>query len=255
MSAGRDFLPLTEGRPYYFFMSNPYFRFKQFTVRHDRCAMKVGTDGCLLGAWADVSGARRIADVGTGSGLIALMLAQRNTDARIDAVDIDRDACLQAAENVAASPFASRIRILRCDFRTYAATAPPAYDRIVSNPPYFDESLKCPEAKRRTARHSDTLPIAELLSVAAALLTDGGRLALILPYAQRESVLRLAEARALHLVRETHVVPVEGASPKRLLAELARHPSLCVPEKLTLETSAHDRTEAYRRLVRDFYLK
>ena len=235
-------------------MSNPYFRFKQFTVRHDRCAMKVGTDGCLLGAWADVSGARRIADVGTGSGLVALMLAQRNTDARIDALDIDRDASLQAAENVSASPFAARIRVLRTDFRTYAATAPPAYDRIVSNPPYFDESLKCPDAGRRMARHNDTLPMGELLSVAAALLADDGRVALVLPYAQREGVLRLAEARALHLVRETHVVPVEGASPKRWLAELARRPSPCVPDVLTLETPDHRRTAAYAELMRAFYL-
>ena len=235
-------------------MSNPYFRFKQFTVRHDRCAMKVGTDGCLLGAWAGVSGARRIADVGTGSGLVALMLAQRNTDARIDALDIDRDACLQAAENVSASPFAARIRVLRTDFRTYAATAPPAYDLIVSNPPYFDESLKCPDAGRRMARHSDTLPMAELLSVAVALLTEDGRLALVLPYAQREGVLRQAEARALHLVRETHVVPVEGVLPKRWLAELARRPSPCVPDVLTLETPDHRRTAAYAELMRAFYL-
>ena len=182
------------------------------------------------------------------------MLAQRNTDARIDALDIDRDACLQAAENVGESPFAARIRVLRTDFRTYAATAPPAYDRIVSNPPYFDESLKCPDAGRRMARHSDTLPMGELLSVAAALLADDGRVALVLPYAQREGVLRLAEARALHLVRETHVVPVEGASPKRWLAELARRPSPCVPDVLTLETPDHRRTAAYAELMGAFYL-
>ena len=104
------------------------------------------------------------------------------------------------------------------------------------------------------ARHSDTLPMGELLSVAAALLTDDGRLALVLPYAQREGVLRLAEARALHLVRETHVVPVEGASPKRWLAELARRPSPCVPDVLTLETPDHRRTAAYAELMRAFYL-
>ena len=184
--------------------------------------MKVGTDGCLLGAWAGVSGARRIADVGTGSGLVALMLAQRNTDARIDALDIDRDACLQAAENVSASPFAARIRVLRTDFRMYAAMAPPAYDLIVSNPPYFDESLKCPDAGRRMARHSDTLPMGELLSVAAALLTDD--------------------------------VPIESASPKRWLAELARRPSPCVPDVLTLETPDHRRTAAYAELMGAFYL-
>lgn len=235
-------------------MSNPYFRFKRFTVRHDRCAMKVGTDGCLLGAWADITGARRIADVGTGSGLIALMLAQRNTTACIDALDIDCDACLQAAENVAVSPFTTRIRVLRADFRTHAATAPPAYDVIVSNPPYFDESLKCPDLGRRMARHSDTLPLGELLRVAAALLTDEGRVALVLPYAQREGLLRQAAAASLHLVRETRVVPVEGASPKRLLAELARHASPCEPERLTLETPAHRRTAAYAELMGEFYL-
>lgn len=232
-------------------MSNPYFRFKQFTVRHDRCAMKVGTDGCLLGAWTDTSGARRIADVGTGSGLIALMLAQRNTDAHIDALDIDQEACLQATENVAASPFATRIRILHTDFRTYTSSP---YDLIVSNPPYFDESLKCPEAKRRTARHTDTLSLTELLRQASAYLSDDGRLALILPYAQRGALLRQAEAESLHLVRETRVIPVEGAQPKRLLAELARHAAPYTPSTLTIETTAHQRTDAFQRLVRDYYL-
>ena len=198
---GGIFLPHT--------MSNPYFRFKQFTVRHDRCAMKVGTDGCLLGAWADVSGARRIADVGTGSGLVALMLAQRNTDARIDALDIDRDACLQAAENVSASPFAARIRVLRTDFRTYAATAPPAYDRIVSNPPYLtapdmqnlEEEVKY-DPKTALYGGTDGLDIyRSLASEGGAYLKVGGHCIVEVGAGQARQVAELFTEQDFELVR------------------------------------------------------
>ena len=143
-------------------MSNPFFQFKQFTIRHDKCAMKVGTDGVLLGAWAGTESCSRILDVGTGTGLIALMLAQRSK-AVVDAIDIDADACLQAQENAESSLFAGRINVFHSDLADFAQASTHLYGLIVSNPPYFVDSLKCPNLQRNTARHTDTLTLEDLL--------------------------------------------------------------------------------------------
>ena len=136
-------------------MPNPFFRFKQFTVYHDRCAMKVGTDGVLLGAWTNLSQSRRILDIGTGTGLIALMMAQRVPEVPITAIDIDAEAVNQANENFSASPWNNRLEAVLQDVCTY--TEKNSFDTIVSNPPYFINSLKCPDNQRTTARHTDTL--------------------------------------------------------------------------------------------------
>ncbi|MDR1336872.1 MAG: methyltransferase [Tannerella sp.] len=238
-------------------MSNPCFHFKRFTIRQDCCAMKVGTDGVLLGAWADVAACRRALDVGAGTGLIALMVAQRNETVQVDGVEIDPDACRQAAANVAASPFAARVRLYRDAFDLFARAATPRYDLIVSNPPYFVRSLKCPDEKRRLARHGDgDLSLASLLANSLPLLTPGGRIALILPFQQEEALHDRMDACGLHCIRRTEVFPVEGAAPGRLLVELAReaHPSV-ETGRLTLADAGRQRTAAYRELMRDFYLE
>ena len=153
-------------------MPNPYFQFKQFVVFHDKCAMKVGTDGVLVGAWAQVDGARRVLDIGTGSGLIALMLAQRNPDAFVTAVDIDEAAVEQARENVARTPWSDRMEVERLDIRKAPEEWNGCFDAIVSNPPYFVESVKCPQAQRNTARHTDELDFDALLSKVSVLLSE-----------------------------------------------------------------------------------
>ncbi len=236
-------------------MSNPYFRFKQFTVWHDRCAMKVGTDGTLLGAWAGVDKAHRILDVGTGTGLIALMLAQRNPEAHIDGIDIDADACLQALENVRQSPFSKRIHIINTDFDTFTQKTAKTYDLIVSNPPFFKDSLKCPAEKRRLARHNDNLPLYGLLVKGESLLHRDGRLSLILPYAHHDELMRTARQIGFHITRQTRIIPVKGATPKRLLVEFANaHTSVLKTDELILEDRTHQRTRAYQQLTQDFYL-
>ena len=142
-------------------MSNPYFQFKQFTVWHDKCAMKVGTDGVLLGAWASVQNAHKILDVGTGTGLVALMLAQRSLpDADIIALEIDGAAAGQARENVTRSPWKERVEVVQTDFRDYQSSD--KFDVIVSNPPYFVDSLECPDQQRNAARHNGSLTYEEL---------------------------------------------------------------------------------------------
>lgn len=235
-------------------MANSYFQFKRFTVRHDKCAMKVGTDGVLLGAWTNVAACKNILDVGTGTGLIALMIAQRST-ARIDAIDMDADACLQASENVASSPFASSIHVYHRSFKEYATTTTYRYDLIVSNPPFFADSLKCPDSQRSMARHTDTLCLDDLIGGCLPLLTSEGRIALILPSDREKELVRISTKNKLHILQRTDVIPTPGALPKRLLVELSPSPlQLSTSHTLTLEKSRHQYTQEYKALTQDYYL-
>ena len=161
-------------------MANGYFQFKQFTVHQQHCAMRVGTDGTLLGAWAQASdGACRILDIGTGTGLIALMMAQRYPQAMVTAIDIDDGAVRQAKENVSSSPFADRINVIKADVLTFEDME--KYDSIVCNPPFFEDSLTCPDPQRTEARHTVTLGYRQLMKSAFRLLKDDGRFSVIIP--------------------------------------------------------------------------
>ena len=236
-------------------MANPYFQFKRFTVWHDKCAMKVGTDGALLGAWAQADSLKHVLDIGTGTGLIALMLAQRGAD-RIDAIDIDMDACLQARDNIARSPFADRIQVHHAALDSFEPAEGMAYDLIVSNPPYFADSLRCPDDKRRMARHTDTLTLPDLLHVSRGWLAPQGRIALVLPFDQRDRLVNAAREEGLYPARETHVSSVAGAKPKRLLMELSADPAGDVPAShLVIEMERGRYSAEFTRLMRDFYLK
>ena len=234
-------------------MPNPYFAFKQFTVRHDRCAMKVGTDGVLLGAWTDLSHSRRILDIGTGTGLIALMLAQRCMDARITAIDLDSAAVEQAQENIQASPWKDRIEALQQDICTYHPNG--TFDTIVSNPPYFIDSLKCPDGQRSTARHTDTLDADRLIGKVSELLTSDGRFSIILPAEQTEDLIRVAGEKGLHPSRQTWVITRPGLSPKRILMEFRKIPVTLQPYELVIELERHVYSEEYIALTKEFYLK
>lgn len=237
-------------------MANPYFRFKKFTVYHDKCAMKVGTDAVLLGAWADTSFCRNILDIGTGTGIIALMLAQRS-QATVEAIDIDKEACVQATENVAASPYTERIKVVHASCADFAASnQQKKYDLIVSNPPYFINSLKCPDNKRTVARHTDTLLLSDLIREAQTLLSPSGRIALVLPYERQEEVKALASANHLYICRQTDVIPTPGAAPKRLLVELSTtEENIKNRDTLTIEEARHQYTPEYIALTKEFYLK
>ena len=234
-------------------MPNPYFAFKQFTVRHDRCAMKVGTDGVLLGAWTDLSHSRRILDIGTGTGLIALMLAQRCMDARITAIDLDSAAVEQAQENIQASPWKDRTEALQQDICTYHPNG--TFDTIVSNPPYFIDSLKCPDGQRSTARHTDTLDADRLIGKVSELLTSDGQFSIILPAEQTEDLIRVASEKGLHPSRQTWVITRPGLSPKRILMEFRKTPVTLQPDELVIELERHVYSEEYIALTQEFYLK
>lgn len=226
------------------------FRFKQFEIQQDRCAMKVGTDGVLLGAWA--AGGKRVLDIGSGTGLISLMMAQRFPDAQVVGIDMDEDACVQARENVLASPFADRVEIVNARLQDYEAGT---FDSIVSNPPFFVGSLKNPDSKRAMARHADTLPFRELFLGVKRLLSDDGVFSAIVPKGVVDSFTAEACMLGFYLVRQCAVKTVERKAPKRYLLAFAWHRRggmICSEETMMDESGG--RSEWYAKLTQDFYL-
>ena len=237
------------------------FKFKQFTIHQDRTAMKVGTDGVLLGAWAPIAPtAQRILDIGTGTGLIALMLAQRYPSLNITAIDIDKSSIEQATENIKNSPFAQYITTHHTSLQSYNPEE--KYDAIVCNPPYFVASLKCPDSQRTQARHTDSLSFDDLLQHSARLLNDGGSLSVILPITEGNQLIELAPKYGFTLTHLTEVHPTPTAPPKRLLLQFIMHnsqlnhsSSLISHSSLTIEIARHQYTPEYIALTHDFYLK
>lgn len=236
-------------------MSNPYFRFKQFTIYHDQCAMKVGTDGVLLGAWAGVDQKANALDVGTGSGLVALMLAQRNNMLEVDALEIDASAAGQALENVRNSAFAKQISVHPVDFMSFVKTSMKKYDLIVSNPPFFSDSLRSPSSGRTAARHNDSLNLSDLIRSGAGLLTKKGTMALIYPIEYLGNILEISGLYGLSPSRICKVFPKPESLPKRVLIELSFGVAACEESELTIEVGRHVYTEEFKYLTRDFYLE
>lgn len=234
------------------------FHFKRFSVSNCRSAMKVGTDGVLLGAWAfeDVEpGPMRMLDVGCGTGVISLMLAQRFPDAIVVGVDIDKDAVDEAASNFASSPWPGRLTAVQCDFLRFNDAD--GFDLIACNPPFFTDGALAPDAARRKARHQDGLTFTALMRGASRLLRPGGRVAVVAP-AEAESEL-MAEACICSLKpsRLTAVRTVEQKKPRRILLECVKDDKSVACSKSTLLISEPDGTpgQEYSRLVSPFYLK
>lgn len=229
------------------------FRFKQFAVLNDRTAMKVGTDGVLLGAWCAVEGAQRVLDVGTGCGVIALMIAQRNNKAIITGIDIDQGAIEEATLNFANSPWRKRLTATLADFNTL--TDKVRYDLIVSNPPYFTDSLLPSHESRTLARHTTALSYNQLIDGATRLLTDDGTLALISPTDAEDEIVEAATFASLPVRMMTRVIPVDGAAPKRTLWLLSRRDIPYCENTLTISHIDGSHTREYIELTRAFYLK
>ena len=247
-------------------MGTDSFKFKQFEVRHDKCGMKVGTDGVLLGAWAVPSpsaGDLRVLDVGTGSGLIALMLAQRFESASVTAIDIDQAAVEQARDNVAASPFSSRIEVVQCDFWSFSCseqedfscpTQEQGYDLVVSNPPFYVEDTFCPDSRKNTAKHASSLPFRQLINGAAWVMGKGSTLSVIVPYSVANDFIGLAALSELYLQRRCDVRSNIRKSFKRSLLSFSSVVGTTEQTELTLRDADNQYTEAYRSLTREFYL-
>ena len=227
-------------------MSSPFFKFKQFTIWHDKCAMKVGTDGVLLGAWAPLGS--RILDVGTGSGLIARMLMQRYPEAEVEGIDIDEAAVAQAKEN--------GVRAFQARLQDWKSDIGDCYDLIVSNPPYFQNSLKNPDRGRELARHTDSLGYEELIAHSARLLKEEGQLALILPAEAEEEIRNLAARYSLFPTHITRVYSKETKPARRVILAFSRKNSIVdlIEDSLVLEDEKGGRSAAYSKLCEEFYL-
>lgn len=236
-------------------MSNDYFQFRQFVVHQQRCAMKVGTDGTLLGAWAAApSGQCRILDIGTGTGLIALMMAQRFPEAEVTGIDIDEDAVAQADENVRLSPFSERVRIYRQDIVNFTDII--GFDAIVSNPPYFVDSLACPDDQRTIARHAVSLTYEQLMHQVYRLLKDEGRFSVVVPSDCRAKIEAAACLEGFFTTRVCLIKTTPRKQPKRQLIEFQKHPvsELDISEGV-IEVSPNVRSEWYQQLTKEFYIK
>lgn len=229
------------------------FDFKHFHVCDSRCAMKVGTDGVLLGACAEIAeGVGTVLDIGAGSGVVSLILAQRAADCRIVAVEVDNDAAADCIENFAASPWASRLSVHVGDAFRFRPDFQP--DMIVSNPPFFLEPLQSPDAARARARHADALSPLAVVRCAAALLSPHGSVALIMPAGDVDNVVY--EAEMLHLKERFRmdIRPKSDSAPLRTILQFARTDGPIVRRLLTLRTDKGNPTQEYRRLTEDLYI-
>lgn len=234
-------------------MGKAFFRFKQFSIHQELCAMKVGTDGVLLGAWTNVSNGSSILDIGTGTGLVAIMLAQR-TSASIDAIDIDNGACLQAEENVKQSPWKNNISVIHSPLQLFAMEAQKIYDIIVTNPPYFTNALKTPNEQRNLARHNDSLSITDILQGVNKLLNPAGRFVIILPYI--EAQLFIVESAMYHLYCNKKLVikTLPTKKPTRIIMEFSKRRTKLVEDELSIYHSENIYTEDYKELTKDYYI-
>ncbi len=235
-------------------MPNPYFHFKQFTIYHDKCAMKVGTDGVILGAWTNVDNTLEILDVGTGTGLIAIMLAQRSK-ANIDAVEVDENAFSQSGENIQGCPWPERIHLIKSSFQEYSCVCGKAYDLIVSNPPYFKNQYRPSEKSRATARHDDSLSLMDLVFHADIILKPDGIISVIIPAESIDGYNEFLNQKSLFIQRILYVMPSPGKPVKRILVEAGRKKATITKGFLAIESGRrHHFTKEYIDLTREFYL-
>lgn len=236
-------------------MANPFFSFKQFTVYHNKCAMKVGIDGVLLGAWVSIENAKTILDIGTGTGLISLMLAQRS-NADIHAIDIDKNAIEQALENTNNSPWKNKITLYEKSLQKFADVCLTKFDLIVSNPPYFVNSLKTPVESRTIARHTDSLTHEELLLLAKKLLTKTGRICIILPVLEGNKCIKFALEQKMYCSKKINVYPKPNTDANRVLLEFCLIPIQMFESSFPIESSErHHYSSEFALMAKDYYLK
>jgi tRNA1Val (adenine37-N6)-methyltransferase len=233
-------------------LPNPYFAFKKFTVYHDACAMKVGTDGCILGAWASATNPKNILDVGAGTGLLSLMLAQRFEFAQIEALEIDPHCAKQCAENVANSPFVDRVKTYTTALQNFETSV--KYDLIVSNPPYFKNALLPETEQRKTARHDAELNAESLFFYTSKILEQSGKICIVIPFDRCEDFLREAQKNKLFLQQKTTVKPTPQKPPKRVMLQFGFDENDLTENEIFIEKSRGVYSEDFTQLLGDFYL-
>jgi tRNA1Val (adenine37-N6)-methyltransferase len=234
-------------------MSETTFRFKQFTIHQDHCAMKVGTDAVLLGAWVQVNGSQRILDIGTGTGIIALMIAQKSGGI-IHAVDIDEGAFQQCRENFRISPWYNRLLPFHISFQEFADSSTIKYDLVVSNPPYFHHASKPPEELRSQARHHDQLTFDDLILGTKKILAPGGKLCVILPYKEGMEFMDIAMRNGLFCQRMMKVKTKQERPDKRVMMEFTGHFGVMEESCIIIHDDIDQFSDDYRKLTGDYYL-
>jgi tRNA1Val (adenine37-N6)-methyltransferase len=233
------------------------FQFKQFSIEQDRCAMKIGTDGVLLGAWTPIeNNPFSILDIGTGTGVIALMLAQRSNAEQIDALEIDEEAYEQSVDNFENSTWSGRLFCFHAGLDEFVEEPEDEYDLIVSNPPFYTEDYKTESEQRDTARFQDAMPFEDLIEAADLLLSENGIFSVIIPFKEENAFLALAKESELHPLKITRVKGTPTTEVKRSLLAFGRNENLdLIINELVIETARHIYTKEYIELTKDFYLK
>ncbi len=233
------------------------FQFKQFTIAQDRCAMKIGTDGVLLGAWAPIeNNPFSILDIGAGTGVVALMLAQRSNAQQIDALEIDEEAYEQSVDNFENSPWSDRLFCFHAGLDEFVEEPEDEYDLIVSNPPFYSEDYKSENEQRDLARFTDAMPFEDLIEAAALLLSENGIFCVIIPYKEEIHFIGLAREYELYPLKITRVKGTPTTEIKRSLLAFGRNENnIVATDELIIETARHNYTAEYIALTKDFYLK
>lgn len=236
------------------------FSFKQFSVQQDRCAMKIGTDSVLLGAWCPIdNNPFSVLDIGAGTGILSLMLAQRSNSeltTQIDAIEIDEEAYEQCVENFENSPWSDRLFCFHASLDEFVDEPEDEYDLIISNPPFYSEDYKTENSQRDIARFQDALPFENLIEAADLLLSENGIFAVIIPFKEEEKFIDLCAEVELYPVKVTRVKGTPTTEIKRSLLAFKRYElSTLTANELVIETSRHQYTDEYIELTKDFYLK
>ena len=232
------------------------FQFKKFTVQQDKCAMKIGTDGVLLGAWCPIeNNPFSVLDIGAGTGILSLMLAQRSNAEQIDAIEIDENAFEQCVENFEASPWGDRLFCFHAGLDEFMDEPEDEYDIIISNPPFYTEDYKTESEQRDLARFADAMPFEDLVETANLLLSENGIFSVIIPFKEEETFLALAKDFELYPFKITRVKGTPTSEIKRSLLAFSRIKKETVIDELIIETARHQYTEEYISLTKDFYLK
>lgn len=235
-------------------MANSFFRFKKFTVHQDKCAMKVGTDGVLLGCWAESTNPAKILDIGTGTGLIALMLAQRFS-AKIDAIDIEKNAIQQAEDNFRLSPWKEQLTAYNFSLEEFSSQCKTKYDLIVCNPPYFANSLLSKDDKRNIARHNTTLELRDIPCYAAGLLESKGNFCIIIPEGSVNEVITSSEKQGLFCNKKLFVKPTPKKQVKRILLSFSFNEEFVSESVLVIEQNGRNEySNEFKELTSEFYL-
>ena len=232
------------------------FTFKQFQVNQDRCAMKIGTDGVLLGAWTPlINNPFNILDIGAGTGILSLMLAQRSNAEQIDAIEIDEDAYEQCVENFEASPWGDKLFCFHAGLDEFVDEPEDEYDLIISNPPFYTDDYKSDNTSRDLARFEDALPFEELIEAAALLLSDNGIFSVIIPFKEEERFVSLCKELDLFPLKITRVKGTPTTEIKRSLLAFCKMEQTPLIDELVIEISRHNYTPEYIELTKEFYLK